>query len=757
MRNIIQKSAFLSLFITTQTIFGQLLNQNTNDYSDHSHEGTTCGLTFKENTASKHIERSPSPTEITIPEYESLPGSDFVIFLNFEGGLITDRAWTRYTDYNDFTISQSHFTEEEIVDVCKIVSADFHPWDINITTKRSLYDAAETKKRVIVYFTPDKDWFDLNVDGQASGRMSIGNASAFVWSSTTVFSGLAASHEVGHTLALGHDTRTIDGVFESYYGGHGDWVPIMGASSKIMAQWSKGEYEGANNDFDDIEIIERRLNRIEDDWNSSLEIPSNLFEIMNTSNSFSANGLISFEEDKDVFKFSTDGGNFDLDFGCEYGGAHTNLRVEAALLDINGTIVTRNETTSTSATLSANLAAGTYFLQFDGIGYLTPSTGYSDYGSLGRYQFSGTINQMNDITDLAVINVEDYDLINCNQEIEATITLENIGNTDINQFEVTISDQEGVTYSNLYSELIPAFEQKTITVSFEPNHFFDYQSTVEVNTIGDEANSNNTIQSNLIQHLYGENVRLDIANISDQFDFSWEIERHGDTIINSTQFSSTTNDDFVSTSFCLPKDSCLTLAVKEFEDLNWCNFKEYDHLKISNFPSEHTFQIGDSTVLWDWAIYGNRLFIFNQITTMNDIGVDPTPSQILNFTDEGTCPQVPITPTYTILDEQNEDTLFSVTTPTTLNVFEHEFCLERLLTSAVEYDNPESFLMYPNPASSIVYFTTNEPIKNIDLYNSQGLLIRSVQYQGSMQLDGLAKGIYFVRVSGKATKKLIIK
>ena len=41
--------------------------------------------------------------------------------------------------------------------------------------------------------------------------------------------------------------------------------------------------------------------------------------------------------------------------------------------------------TGLDATVTKSLPAGTYFLQVDGVGALTPTTGYSDYGSLGRF------------------------------------------------------------------------------------------------------------------------------------------------------------------------------------------------------------------------------------------------------------------------------------------------------------------------------------------------------------------------------------
>ena len=54
----------------------------------------------------------------------------------------------------------------------------------------------------------------------------------------------ATSHEVGHNFDLSHDGTPAQG----YYTGHAARAPIMGVGYyKPIAQWSKGEYEGANN------------------------------------------------------------------------------------------------------------------------------------------------------------------------------------------------------------------------------------------------------------------------------------------------------------------------------------------------------------------------------------------------------------------------------------------------------------------------------------------------------------------------------
>jgi len=54
-------------------------------------------------------------------------------------------------------------------------------------------------------------------------------------------------------------------------------------------------------------------------------------------------------------------------------------------------MATNNASTTMDASLSLSVAAGTYYLQIDGVGTGDPTTGYSDYASLGQYTISGTV------------------------------------------------------------------------------------------------------------------------------------------------------------------------------------------------------------------------------------------------------------------------------------------------------------------------------------------------------------------------------
>lgn len=66
-----------------------------------------------------------------------------------------------------------------------------------------------------------------------------------------------------------------------------------------------------------------------------------------------------------------------------------------------------------------------------------------------------------------------------------------------------------------------------------------------------------------------------------------------------------------------------------------------------------------------------------------------------------------------------------------------------------------SFTIYPNPASQKIEIKTEEPIKQVDIYDLQGQIMLS-KYNTEILLEDIPEGIYFVRVNSMPLKKLII-
>jgi PKD repeat protein len=100
--------------------------------------------------------------------------------------------------------------------------------------------------------------------------------------------------------------------------------------------------------------------------------------------------VIGTRTDVDVFAFVSGGGAVSLTVS---GAAlKPNLDILAELRDANGNLVaSSNPAASLSATISTTVAAGTYYLSVDGVGFGDPAVdGYSDYASLGEYHIKGT-------------------------------------------------------------------------------------------------------------------------------------------------------------------------------------------------------------------------------------------------------------------------------------------------------------------------------------------------------------------------------
>lgn len=350
-----------------------------------------------ERQAAPETQNAPQthPTNIGIPEsqngvipLQSLPGAKAVIYLDFDGDPGPFAGWD-----GPASAAPSGASNAQIKEVWQMVSEDFQPFNINVTTDRKVYDAASQVSRQRVMITPSFN---------GAGVAFIGS---FNWSGDTVcWSGYTTgknsaeviSHEVGHTLQLGHDGRTNPA--EDYYGGGGSpyevsWAPIMGVGySANLTQWSKGEYPNPSNTEDDLLKITSNNNDVDyraDDYGDTLATAGYL-EIL-PNNTVSNEGIIERNTDFDAFRFETTGGAVSITVSPVE--KNPNLDILAELVNAGGTVITSsNPDTQLSATVTATLAAGEYFLRVSGVGRGNPlNGGYSDYASLGAYLISGSV------------------------------------------------------------------------------------------------------------------------------------------------------------------------------------------------------------------------------------------------------------------------------------------------------------------------------------------------------------------------------
>ncbi len=322
------------------------------------------------------------------PSLQSLPGATAVVYLDFDGETVSNTAWL-----NGSTIDaqSANFSDETITEVWKIMAEDFRPFTINVTTDRSVFEAAQKTNRIMCIFTTTKD--------AAPDAGGVAYINSFSWNDDTpcwVYNlwsirqaGETGSHEVGHTLGLGHDGRPG----EEYYDGHGQWSPIMGWSvNKPLGHWSLGEYDNASNTQDDIAIIASNNNTgfKNDDHGNSIAEATPILVDNNGNVSASQNfGIISERTDMDLFSFVIETGN--VTFNLEPNPDYPNLNIQARILNAIGEeVAISNPLTDLNASFNTQLTEGTYYLEIDGVGEGNDfSSGYSDYSSLGNYSISG--------------------------------------------------------------------------------------------------------------------------------------------------------------------------------------------------------------------------------------------------------------------------------------------------------------------------------------------------------------------------------
>ncbi|TWV98988.1 T9SS type A sorting domain-containing protein [Chitinophaga pinensis] len=332
---------------------------------------------------------SANDVALALGELQSRPGANGVVLLDFDGQYVSGTLWN---NGNPINAAAATLTEAQQLEVWELVSEDFRPFNLNITNSEAVYNTYPANRRMRCIFTP--------TNTAAPGAGGVAYIGSFNWGNETpcwVFNGGvkgagdAASHEVGHTFGLGHDGRNSPA--EGYYAGHGNWAPIMGVGYYVpVVQWSKGEYTSANQLEDDLAKIASSTFGVgyrTDDAGGSIGAASPL--TINTGGAVNTNGVIERTGDLDFYSFTTGGGALSLNFATPT--RHPNLDILATLYNSSGGVVTSSNPNDLSASISANLSAGTYYVSVTGTGYLNPlNTGYSNYGSLGSYAITGSIS-----------------------------------------------------------------------------------------------------------------------------------------------------------------------------------------------------------------------------------------------------------------------------------------------------------------------------------------------------------------------------
>jgi PKD repeat protein len=360
------------------------------------------------------VEEGLVPSDQTF-RLHSRPLSTKKLLLDFNGHVTSGTSWnTAYaggrdivTPAFDFDGNPASFSTAELDRIQYIwqrVAEDFAPFDVDVTTEDPGVEALRKSTSTDVAFGmrvcvggSSYDWYGANMGGIAYVGSFGSDKPCFVFSvqmgnGDEKYTTDAITHEAGHTFGLHHDGNSST----AYYQGHNNWAPIMGVGYYVqIVQWSKGEYTDANNKEDDLAIIAGVVGYSADPGG---DLMSGALQL--AGGSINVSGVISRASDVDLYAFNTLGGTVNLTALPSDRGA--NLDILLSLYDGAGRLVTSANGTGIDATLATSVAAGTYYIGVDGVGTGSPTTGYSDYGSLGQYRLTGTFSSSGGLPPVAV-------------------------------------------------------------------------------------------------------------------------------------------------------------------------------------------------------------------------------------------------------------------------------------------------------------------------------------------------------------------
>lgn len=422
---------------------------------------------------------------------ESLPGGLGCILLDFDGYYMP--AGNVWNNGGAIYANPSGMSDAKILQCFEIVSEDYSPFNLNITTNEAVFNTYPKTKRKRIVITP------TDTAGPGGGGIALIGSFTLdtdipAWCfniSTGKSAGDTASHEIGHLFSLKHDGRTSPR--EEYFSGLSEtsWAPIMGAAFvRPVSQWSKGEYNSANNIEDDVAIISDKSFGVGyrvDDYGNDIASAFNL-TLSSKGGIIQRDGVIEKDSDKDFFAFTTAGGSVNIEASTLSRIGSGNLHILIQLYNSAGIEIEQYSDPDPyylNASMYANLPAGKYFISISGVGAGEKGYGgYSSYGSVGSYSISGTV-PISPVLDISISGSQTN--VSCYGASDGSITINTSGgagsftyvwlpsggteatasNLKAGNYTVTVTDKNGGSKTENFSIIQPAMLDSGITVESE--------------------------------------------------------------------------------------------------------------------------------------------------------------------------------------------------------------------------------------------------------------------------------------------------
>lgn len=420
-------------------------------------------------------------------------------FLDFDGQTVDDPFWRPFNGDSIVYCNQSLLNNASMIKVFNHVSEDFRAFNINITTDSAVYFAAPINKRTRVIITPTFRWY-----GTSGGVAYI---ESFRWGLNTpcfVFDTLlgqndkrvaeAASHEIGHTLGLYHQSQyrnigTDSCTFGSeYFAGRGSgdiaWAPIMGNSyDRNMGVWHIGQTLTCTTVQNDLNVITNIANGITyraDDHGNTINLST---PVTITNGNYFIGGIINDSIDSDFFQFEFNvPGRFIANINPFNSGPpnirsglligvinyNGNVDLEVTLFRNNTQIRTYNPTTLLSVSIDTLLEPGNYFLKIN----TAPNINIFKSAMLGSYTITGSFGG-SVVVPIRSINIKGF--LSKNEHV---INWEILSDDDIEDITLE-SSNDAIKYKSLFSS-----KEKIYTYNYRPLTNESYYYRVKVISAG---------------------------------------------------------------------------------------------------------------------------------------------------------------------------------------------------------------------------------------------------------------------------------